>query len=148
VLAALAAVLVLARQPGARLDGMVVTHPALVTAAQALNGRVPPGATLIVPERHIAFLVAWYTGAPIAIQPDHVPPSRRWRLLPLRFIGEGSALDRQLLAARAEPSLIAPLGVHPLHPNGLVLVAEPTWLWILERLPPADRARFAAWPTI
>jgi hypothetical protein len=147
-LAALAVALAVARQPGPRLDGVVVTHPALVTAAQALSGRVPPGATLIIPERHIAFLVAWYTGAPIAIQPDHVPPSRRWRLLPLRFIGEGSALDRQLLAARAEPSLIAPLGVHPLHPNGLVLVAEPTWLWILERLPPADRARFAAWPTI
>ncbi len=127
VLGALAVVLALARQPGGRLDGEIVTHPALVTAAEALRGRVPPGATLIVPERHIAFLVAWYTGADVAIRPEGVPPARRYRLLPLHFIGAGSPLDRALLAARAEPSLIPPLGLHPGHPDGMVLVAEPTW---------------------
>jgi hypothetical protein len=147
-LAGLAAALALVRQPGDRLDGEIVTHPALVSAALALRGRVPPGATLIVPERHIAFLVAWYTGAPIAIRPGGVPPDRRYRLLPLHFIRADSALDRALIAARAEPSLIPPLGVHPGHPNGLVLVAEPTWTWVLGRLPAADRARYAAWPTI
>jgi hypothetical protein len=147
-LAALAAGLVALRLPGERLEGQIVTHPALVSAAQALRGRVPPGATLIVPERHIAFLVAWYTGAPIAIRPGRVPRDRRYRLLPLHFIGADSALDRQLLAARAEPSLIPPLGVHPTHPNGLVLVAEPTWDWIVERLPAAERARCRRWPTI
>ncbi|HEU4734084.1 MAG TPA: glycosyltransferase family 39 protein [Kofleriaceae bacterium] len=148
VLAALAAVLVVARQPGDRLEGMIDTHPALVAAAQALRGRVPAGATLIVPERHIAFMVAWYTGAPVAIRPERVPRARRYRLLPLHFIGSDSALDRALIAARAEPSLEPPVGVHPLHPNGLVLVAEPTWEWVLAQLPAADRARFAAWPTI
>lgn len=147
-LAALAAVLALARQPGTQLDGEIVTHPALVSAAQALRGRVPAGATLIVPERHIAFLVAWYTGAPVAIHPDAVPEERRYRLLPLHFIRAGSALDRQLIAARAEPSLIAPAGVHPSHPNGLVLVAEPTWRWVVERLPASDRAYCTRWPTI
>ncbi|HEX2687638.1 MAG TPA: hypothetical protein VHN14_13520 [Kofleriaceae bacterium] len=148
VLAALALVLAVVRQPGTWLPGEVVTHPALVAAAQALNGRVPAGATLIVPERHIAFLVAWYTGAPVAIRPDQIPPARRIRLLPLHFIGADSALDRQLFAARAEPSLPTPIGVHPRHPNGLVLVAEPTWEWILDRLPEAERAHFRAWPTI
>jgi len=148
VLGVLALALVVGRRPGTRLDGEIVTHPALVTAAQALNGHVPAGATLIVPERHIAFMVAWYTGAPVAIRPDGIPPARRYRLLPLHFIGEDSPLDRQLLAARAEPSLDPPLGVHPRHLNGLVLVAEPTWAWILERLPAEDRAYFAAWPTI
>jgi len=148
VLAALAALLVLGRRPGARLDGEVVTHPALVSAAQALRGRVPAGATLIVPERHIAFLVAWYTGAPIALRPDGVSPERRHRLLPLHFIRAGSTLDRALIAARGEPSLIPPLGLHPSHPNGLVLVAEPTWNWLLDQLPPADRAHYAAWPTL
>lgn len=148
VLAALALVLAVVRRPGDRLDGEVVTHPALVAAVQALNGHVPPGATLIVPERHIAFMVAWYTGAAVAIQPDRVPPAQRYRLLPLHFIEADSPLDRALIAARAEPSLEPPLGVHPRHPNGLVLVAEPTWSWILERLPAADRARLAAWPTI
>jgi hypothetical protein len=116
--------------------------------AEPLNGHVPAGATLIVPERHIAFMVAWYTGAAVAIRPDRAPPGRRYRLLPLHAIVAGSPLDRELMAARAEPSLEPPLGVHPSHPNGLVLVAEPTWDWILARLPAADRARLAAWPTI
>ena len=97
---------------------------------------------------YIAFLVAWYTGAPVAIRPEGVPPGARYRLLPLHFIGAGSSLDRALIAARAEPSLIPPLGMHPRHPDGLVLVAEPTWRWALEQLPPADRAHFAAWPTL
>jgi len=148
VLAALALVLALTRRPGSQLAGQIVTHPALVTAALALSGHVPAGATLIIPERHIAFLVAWYTRAHVALRPDGIPPAQRYRLLPLSFIGEGSALDRQLLAARAEPSLEPPLGVHPLHPNGLVLVAEPTWAWALDHLPAEDRAYFAAWPTI
>lgn len=148
VLGALAVAVALARQPGDRLDGEIRTHPALVTAAEALRGRVPPGATLIVPERHIAFLVAWYTGADVAIRPERVPPDRRYRLLPLHFIGAGSPLDRALIAARAEPSLTPPLGLHPNHPDGMVLVAEPTWDWIVARLPAADRARCRAWPTI
>ena len=147
-LAAIAALLVLGRQPPTQLAGEVVTHPALVSAAQALRGRVPPGATLIIPERHIVFLVAWYTGAPAVLRPDNVPPAQRYRLLPLHFIRAGSALDKALIAARGEPSLIPPLGLHPSHPNGLVLVAESTWNWLLEQLPPADRAHYAAWPTI
>jgi hypothetical protein len=146
--AALAALLVATRRPGSRLNGEIVTHPALVSAALALRGRVPPGATLIIPERHIAFLVAWYTGAPVAIRPDAIAPPRRYRLLPLHFIRAGSALDRQLIAARAEPALIPPLGVHPGHPNGLVLVAEPTWTWVIDHLPAAERARAIAWPTL
>lgn len=148
VLAGLALILVIGRQPPVRLAGEIVTHPALVSAALALRGRVPANATLIVPERHIAFLVAWYTGAPIALRPDAVPPARRYRLLPLHFIRAGSSLDRALIAARGEPALIPPLGLHPGHPNGLVLVAEPTWSWLLDQLPPADRAHYAAWPTI
>jgi len=147
-LGAVAVLLAVVRQPSAPLDGQVVTHPALVTAAQALNGQLPPGATLIIPERHIAFLVAWYTRAPIALRPDGIPSGRRYRLLPRYFIGADSALDHLLLAARAEPSLRPPLGLHPRHPNGLVLVAEPTWDWLLAHLPPDARARFAAWPTI
>jgi hypothetical protein len=151
VLAALAVVLGLGRAitvPTDRLDGEVVTHPALVTAALALAGQVPAGAVLVVPERHIAFLLAWYTGAAVAIDPERVPPPVRYRVLPLHFIGDGSALDRALIAARAEPALAPPIGVHPSHANGLVLVAEPTWRWLLDHVPPADRARLAAWPTI
>jgi hypothetical protein len=147
-LAALAVALALVRQPGDRIEGSITTHPALVTAAQALNGQLPAGATLIVPERHIAFMIAWYTGAEVALRPDKVPRARRYRVLPLHFIRAGSPLDRALLAARAEPGLVPPLGVHPRHPNGLVLVAEPTWDWVVGQVPAADRARLLAWPTI
>jgi hypothetical protein len=150
VLAALAAVLAIVRQPapGGQLDGEVVTHPALVSAAEALAGHVPPGAVLIVPERHIAFMVAWYTGAPVALRPERIPEAQRYRLLPLAFIGAGSALDRALLAARDQPALAPPFGVHPGHANGLVLIAEPTWRWILAQLPADERARLEAWPVI
>jgi len=147
VLTALAVGLAFVRQPSEPV-GEIVTHPALVTAAQALAGHIPRDTTLIIPERHLVFLVAWYTGAPTALRPDGIAPERRMRLLPLHFIGAGSALDRALTAARAEPSLRAPLGVHPRHPNGLILVDEATWRWVLDRLPPGDRAHFAAWPTI
>ena len=130
----------------------MVTTPRWSPPRQALRGQVPAGATLIVPERHIAFMIAWYTGAPVGDPARPVPPARRYRLLPLHFIGDGSALDRQLTAARAEPAAErrspSPIGLHPRHPNGLVLVAEPTWAWILDRLPAADRAYYAAWPTI
>lgn len=146
-LAALALVLVIARPPSAQVPSLVV-HPALVSAAQALRDRVPPDATLIVPERHIAFLVGWYTRAPVALRPERIPAARRYRLLTLHFIGQGTAVDRQLIAARATPGIAPPLGLHPLHPNGLVLVAEPTWDWLLAHVPDADRARLAEWPTI
>jgi hypothetical protein len=148
ILAAVALALAVLRQPGTRLEGSVITHPALVAATRALDGHVPADTTLIVPERHIAFMVAWYTGAPIAIRPERIPKTQRARLLPLHFIRADSALDRALLAARAEPSLAPPVGFHPRHPNGLVLVPEPTWDWILTRLPAKERARFTAWPTI
>ena len=151
VLVALAVVLGLGRAiaaPRDAIDGEIVTHPALVTAAEALASRVPAGAVLVVPERHIAFMLAWYTGAPVAIDPSRVPPPLRYRVLPLHFIGQGSALDRALIAARAEPGIAPPIGAHPSHANGLVLVAEPTWRWLLDHVPPGDRARLAAWPTI
>ena len=81
-------------------------------------------------------------------RPDAIPRERRYRLLPLHFIGDGSPLDHALLDARNEPALDAPIGVHPMHPDGLVLVPEATWEWALSRLPPRDRAYFAGWPTI
>jgi hypothetical protein len=84
----------------------------------------------------------------VSLRPEGVPRARRWRVMPLSFIGMGSPLDQALMAARAEPALTPPLGVHPRHPNGMVLVAEPTWEWLLEQLPPPARKRFTAWPTI
>jgi len=131
-----------------QVEGEIVTHPALVTAALALQGQIPAGGVAIVPERHIAFMVAWYADVPVSLRPEPVPRDRRWRVMPLSFIGMGSPMDAALTAARDEPSLTPPLGLHPRHPNGMVLVAEPTWEWILARLPPQAQRHFKAWPTI
>jgi hypothetical protein len=146
-LCGLALALVLAL-PGERTQGKVLAHPAMVSAVQGLSGRIPDGDIAIVPERHIAFMVTWYTRTPFRQRPDSVPRERRWRVMPLAFIGMDSPLDQLLTAARKEPGLAPPIGTHPRHPNGLVLVAEPTWEWILSRLPPAARAHFERWPTI
>ncbi|MGE0549021.1 MAG: glycosyltransferase family 39 protein [Kofleriaceae bacterium] len=142
------ALAIVAGMPARRTDGRITAHPALVTACEALAGRVPPGDTVIVPERHIAFMAAWYARVSVQLRPDSVPHARRWRLVSLWFIRAGSALDAALLAAREQPTLIAPVGLHPRHPNGLVLVAEPTWDWIVAQLPTGEQRRLAAWPTI
>jgi hypothetical protein len=135
-------------QPRQRDEGAVPTHPALATATAALAGTIPDGAVVICPERHIVFMVAWYTRADVRLRPEAVPPERRWRLLPLAFIGDGSPLDAALMRARGEPGLVGPIGVHPRHPNGLVLVPEATWDWVLEQLPPDRQKRLRRWRTI
>ncbi len=146
-LAALALAIVIA-MPRDRTTGRILAHPAMVAAVEGLTGRIPDGGIAIVPERHIAFMVTWYTGVPHRQRPDGVPRDRRWRVMPLAFIGAGSPLDEALITARRQPGLVPPIGTHPRHPNGLVLVAEPTWEWILTQLPPTARAQFARWPTI
>ena len=147
VLARVARAIVLA-MPTDRTEGRVLAHPAMVAAVEGMAGRIPEGGIAIVPERHIAFMVTWYTGVPFRMRPEGVPRERRWRVMPLAFIGIDSPLDQLLMAARREPGLVPPVGTHPRHPNGLVLVAEPTWEWILARLPPEARAHFTRWPTI
>jgi hypothetical protein len=44
--------------------------------------------------------------------------------------------------------LVPPLGFHPRHRNGLVLVTEPTWDWLMAQLSPDERAYWGRWPTI
>jgi hypothetical protein len=146
-LATLALAIVLVT-PHRRVQGEILAHPAMVAAVSGLAGRIPADGIAIVPERHIAFMVTWYTGVPHRQRPDSVPRDKRWRVMPLAFIGAGSPLDDALIAARREPSISPPIGTHPRHPNGLVLVAEPTWDWILAHLPPEARAYFTRWPTI
>ncbi len=138
-----------------RTEGEVLTHPALAAAVIAAEGRIPAGATVIVPERHILFMVDWYTRAPVSLRPEPVPYAERVRLFGLAFIGGPDApLDHALDAARTAAAtdeaaaITPPLGLHAGHRNGLVLVTEPTWDWLLAHLPPASRAYFAAWPTI
>jgi hypothetical protein len=136
------------RTPGTRTDGRILAHPAMIAAAQAMTNRIPTGHTAIIPERHIAFMVAWYARTRVAIRPDAVPIANRWRVLPRHFIGIDSELDRALLAIRSRIDIAPPLGVHPLHPNGLVIVSEQTWQALLASLPDHLRRRWARWPTI
>jgi hypothetical protein len=129
--------------------GEVVMHPALAAATANAAGKIPPGATVIVPERRILYPVQWYTRAPVSLRPEPVPYAHRVRLFGLAFIGgEGSPLDRALDDARREPSIDPPIGLHPNYRNGLVLVTEPTWDWLLARLPDDTRRYFERWPTL
>lgn len=132
-----------------RTEGEVRTHPALATAVAAAIDHLPAGATVIVPERHILYMVDWYTRAPVRLRPEAVPFTARMRMLGLVYMGgpEG-VLSATLDAARREPSIAPPITLHAGHRNGLVLVSEPTWNWILAHLPPEAHDYFARWPTI
>ncbi|HEX7701007.1 MAG TPA: hypothetical protein VF403_09805 [Kofleriaceae bacterium] len=147
VLVAIAAAILLVQLRRDRTEGEVLTHPALAAAVMAATDQLPTGKTVIVPERHIMFMVDWYTRADVSLRPEPIPYAQRVRLFGLVFIGGAkSPLDVALDAARDQPD--PPIGLHPRYRNGLVLVSEPTWDWLLAQLPAADRAHFAAWPTI
>ena len=142
--AVVAGLVVMLHVGGSRTEGRVLTHPALVSSAAAV--KIPDGGVAIVQERHIAYMVAWYARATISMRPEPIAPERRYRVMPLAFIGMGSQLDAELLAARVREQPV--VGVHPLHPNGMVVVPEPTWRAVLERIIGPERFRLEAWPTI
>ena len=128
-------------------EGMVDTEVPMVAATAALRGALPPDAVVISAERHLAFQAAWFARVPVRLRPESVPPARRWRMIPLGIIGFNSPLDQALRDARREPGLAPPIGLHPGHPNGLVLVPEATWEWVLGRLPPKAQRWWREWHT-
>jgi hypothetical protein len=149
VLAVLAAAMFALGASRSLTEGEVEMHPALAAAAAAAAGKIPPGATVIVPERHILYAVQWYTRAPVSLRPDAVPYASRARIFGLAFAGgAGSPMDQAIDEARLDPTIAPPIGLHPTDRNGLVLVSEPTWEWLLAHVPPDTRAYFARWPTI
>jgi hypothetical protein len=123
----------------------------MVTAVRALEGVIPGGATVLVPERKVMFQVAWHTRAPARRTPAPVlDPQRSYRLLiGYDLLGRRRAtagiLDR--LRADRPPGVTPPRDVHPYEPNAMVLVTEPTFQWLLERVPPAERAAWLRWET-
>ena len=128
-------------------EGVVTAHPALVSAVIGLGDLVPAGDTIIVSERQTEYMTAWYTHRAVNLRPEAAPAAHRWRLLPKAYIGDNSPLDRALLAARAQASLAPPIGTHAMMANGLVVVPEATWVWVLSQLPPTARAYYERWPT-
>ena len=135
-------------RPPASTEGLVRAHPAMVAAIRAARGALPDDAVVITAERHLGFQLAWYARLPVRMRPEPVPPDRRWRMIPGNLIRFGSPLDRALDLARATPAVVPPLGLHPRHPAGLVLVPEATWTWVLDRLPARDATWWRAWHTI
>ena len=136
-----------ARAPARLTRGVVYAHPAMIAAVRGLASAVPRGELVLVSERHLAFMVTWYARVDTAVHPAR-PPRHRWRLMPLAFIGERTPMARALAAARREPELLPPRGFHAMHRDGLVLVSEDTWPWILEQLPPAARRYYEEWRSL
>jgi hypothetical protein len=149
MLAIAAAALFVAGASRRLTEGEVVMHPVLAAATANAAGKIPPGATVIVPERRILYPIQWYTRAPVSLRPERVPYAQRVRIFGLTWAGgENSPLDRALDAARRDRSIEPPIGLHAGHRNGLVLVTEPTWDWLLDHVPDTTRAYFARWPTL
>lgn len=134
-------------RPAAPTEGMVRTEIPMVAATAAIAGTLPKDAVIISAERHLGFQAVWFSRMPLRLRPERVPPQRRWRMIPLGIIGPESPLDHALRDARAHPALAPPIGLHPVHPNGLVLVPEATWEWVLGQLPPRSQQWWREWHT-
>lgn len=135
-------------RPAEFTEGLVRVHPAMQSGMQAARGHVPPDGVVITPQRQLVFMVTWYTGADARLRPEPVPAARRWRLLPGRLIDPalGEAIDRARTEAPAD--LPRPIGLHPNARNGLVLMPEATWRWVLEHTPAPVRAHYERWVTL
>ena len=127
---------------------VVAVHPAMQAAVRAAEGIVPEDHEIICPERHIVFMTRYYTGTKTRLRPERVPSALRWRMIPLALVRPSlrHAIDRSRI--EKPPGISPPIGLHPYDPDGLVLMPEATWRWILERLPPKDQQHYRLWPTI
>jgi hypothetical protein len=149
IFAPILALVVVLAIPRDRHTGEVSAHPALVAATGVLAEIVPPGATIIVGERHVEYMIGWYTGAPVSSRPESIPYAARVRVvLAMSPVHTGFSLEPVLDDARSDPSIASPISLHPSHRDGFVLISEPTWDWILQRLSPHVRAHWRAWATI
>jgi len=143
---ALAVALVLLR-PWTSHEGVVKAHPAMVEATRHLHGLLPPGTIVVIPERHTAFMAAYYGRVivrlrpPVALDPDHTV-----RLLPGAAIrpGLGAALDR--VRDHPVPNLAPAISLHSMHRHGSVLLPEPTFQHIVAGLPMEEQQWYQAWP--
>ncbi len=138
----------IASRPALTDEGVVEVPSHMQAAILAMDGVVPSDQVVICPERHLMFMVTWYTRAHARLRPEGVPENLRWRLLPSALISR--AMHRAIDRARRDPppGVPRPRGLHPRHRNGVVLMREATWKWILGQLPPRQRARYEEWRTI
>lgn len=129
-------------------EGQVRTHPALVAAVRALDGVLPPGSTLITQDRKIAFMTRWYANQPVRLHPPaDLDPWTTYRLIPRNLQKQDLKDTLSRLRAERPAGVIQPRDLHPVDPNGLVLMPEATFQWVLDHLQPATREHYLAWPT-
>ena len=135
--------MLVARRP-VYVDPVVATHPALIEGARRVRAHVPADAVVIVPDRHLMFMVTWASMVPARLQPASVPSDRRWRLLPRRSI---TPPLQRALAEALRTDLDSPVALHPDDRLGLVLLHERDWQQVLAALPPPEQERWRrTWP--
>jgi hypothetical protein len=143
-----AALGLLVARPTARSEGVQPAHPALVTAVRALDGAVPEGVTVVTDDRQVAFMARWYARVPTRLRPPRPPdPAHTYRLIAGGLMTPELATALDELRRERPPGVPPTLDLHPFEANGLVLMPEATFEWLLARLPPAARATWTAWTT-
>jgi len=148
MLAALAALTLLLVRPHPTNEGQSRTHPALVAAVRALDGALPAGATVITQDRKVAFMARWYAHQAMRLHPEaHDDPARTYRLMPGFWITKDLRAALAALRTTPVPDVAPVRDLHPFDEDGLVLVPEATFRYLLAQLPPATQRYYASWPT-
>jgi hypothetical protein len=143
---ALAMALVLLR-PWTSNEGVVKAHPAMVEATRHLRGVLPPGSLVVIPERHTGFMAAYYGEVTVRLRPPvTLDPEHTFRLLPGASIRPGLAAALDRTRGHPVPNLAPAISLHSLHPNGLVLLPEPTFRYLVAGLPTAEQQWYQVWP--
>jgi hypothetical protein len=137
---------VLTLRPWRSEEGVIRAHPAMVEATARLAGLLPPQATVVVPERHTAFMATWYGRVNTRLRPPPIVDTKHtFRLLPGAAIRPGlwAALDE--LRFHPVAGVAPSVDLHSLHPNGLVLLPENTFAYLLASLPESERRWYLDW---
>jgi hypothetical protein len=132
---------------GARYPDLVVrAQPEMVAATTAVGEHVADDDLVIVPERHLLYMLTWQTRRRAQLQPPDASTRRLWRLLPGAYLS--ASLRAQIAAAqRSLPLDQMPIDLHPRIAQGLVLMRESTFAAIVQHLPLSEREYYRRWPT-
>lgn len=138
----------LASKPARAPQGVVRTHPAMVAAVMAMEGVLPEGVIVVTHDRKVAFMVRWYLDQPARLQPpDDLDPARTYRLMTLRLMTKDFRAALDGLRAERPRGVVQPRDLHPMDANGMVLMPEATFQYLLGRVKPETRDRYLRWPT-
>lgn len=134
----------IATRPLARPEGVVHTDPDMVAAISAAGSYFGRD-YVIVSERHVGFMAQYYSVADVHLRTEPFPADHAWRMLTGNYIGKHRGLREAIEAVRALPGVAPPIGVHPSHPMGIVIMPEATWQQVLPRVPEPAQSKLRAW---